>query len=219
MTTTTQVETHDMVLVHRVFRRELRLLPELVRAAAGDRDRALRVRGHAEELLGFLHHHHTGEDALVWPRLRERVALEQALVQRMEAQHEAVAALVAQVEVGLVVWGGEAVRGEALAADLEALHAALVEHLDEEERSILPLVARTFSRAEWDELGERGFAAVPKSRRLLTLARILEDADEDERRAFLAHVPVPARVAYRLLGRRQLTRESAALHVPPQRRP
>lgn len=218
MTTATTLDTHDMVLVHRVFRRELRLLPTLVRQASGDRGRAARVRAHAEELLGLLHHHHTGEDELVWPRLRARVALERGLVDRMEAQHDEVSALVADVVTGLAAWGGDPDRGRALAGVLLQLHEALVAHLDEEERSVLPLVARTFTQAEWDELGQRGFAAVPKSRRLVTLAHILEDADDDERAAFLAHLPTPARLAYRLVGRRQHARETAALRIPGPRR-
>jgi hemerythrin-like domain-containing protein len=219
MTTPTPLDTHDMVLVHRVFRRELLLLPVLVRSASGDPARVRQVAAHAAEMLGFLHHHHCGEDDLVWPRLRARVALEQELVDRMEAQHAAVAALTVEAHGLLDAWTpqGEADRGEALARVLTRLRAVLVEHLDEEERSVLPLVASCFRQAEWDELGERGFASVARSRRLVTLGHILEDADDAERAAFLAHVPAPARVAWRLLGRRQFARETAALRVPAQR--
>ena len=217
MTAPTVVDTHDMVLVHRVFRRELAMLPALVRRAAGDPDHTRRVQAHAEELMAFLHHHHSGEDELVWPKLRTRVAVEQELVDRMERQHDVVAALSARVEATLSAWQGDAQRGEALAGQLRRLHAAVVEHLDEEERSVLPLVAQVLTQSEWDELGARGFAAVPPSRRLVTLGHVLEDADDAERRAFLAHVPVPARLAFRLLGRRRHAREAAALRLPVQR--
>lgn len=217
MTTATALDTHDMVLVHRVFRRELTLLPRLVRAAEGDPGTAERVGAHAQELLGFLHHHHSGEDDLVWPRLRARVALQQELVDRMEAQHEGVAARAAQVLSGLASWHGEPDRTAVLADALDGLRAALVEHLDEEERSVLPLVASCFTQAEWDELGERGFAAVAKDRRLVTLGQILEDADDDERKAFLSHLPLPARLAYRVVGQRQHLKEATALRLPLQR--
>ncbi|MCW2779189.1 MAG: hemerythrin cation-binding protein [Frankiales bacterium] len=211
--TTTLLDTHDMVLVHRVFRRELALLPQLVRSAPDP----VRLRAHGEELLGFLHHHHSGEDDLVWPRLRTRVLLQQELVDRMEAQHERVAALSEQAELGFAAWGGDAGRGEALAQVLEQLHAAVVEHLDEEEREVLPLVAGCFTQAEWDELGERGLAAIAPRRRLVTLAHILEDADDAERAAFLTRVPAPVRLLYRLLGRRQHAKETGPLRIPLQR--
>ena len=221
MTSATTLDTTDMRIIHRVFRRELRLLPDLVRGAGGDAARAKLVQAHAEEILGFLHHHHSGEDELVWPKLRERVQLESELVDRMEAQHEAVAALIGSIEAALPAWAttGDAGAGESLAADLDALHAQLVAHLDEEETHVLPLVARTFSQPEWDELGKRGFAAVPKNRRLVTLGQILEDTTDDERDEFLSHVPAPARLAWKLVGRRQWQREVARIRVPGQRRP
>jgi hemerythrin-like domain-containing protein len=218
-TSATPLDTTDMVMVHRVFRRELRLLPDLVRAAAGDAPRAKLVGTHALELLGFLHHHHHGEDELVWPKLRERVALEVELIARMEAQHEAVAVLVVELERDLPGWSlsADAEAGERLATTLEKLAQDLVAHLDEEERSILPLVAQTFTPAEWGELGERGFATVPKKRRLITLGHILEDASAQEQREFLAHVPAPARIAWKVLGRKQFAKETAALRLPAQR--
>jgi hemerythrin-like domain-containing protein len=219
MTTALPLDTNDMVMVHRVFRRELGLLPGLLRHASGDVARAGRVAAHAAELLGFLHHHHSGEDELVWPKLRERAALQAELVVRMQAQHEAVAGHCAALEAELPAWAtsADAATGERLAARVEVLHGALCEHLDEEERSILPLVAETFTAAEWGELGEKGFAAVAKNRRLATLGHILEDASDEERREFLAHIPAPARIAWKLLGRRQFAKETAALRLPAQR--
>src|SRR5689334_20924962 len=77
MTTDTQTLTdvHDMVVVHKAFRRELRLIPELVRAVpAGDTTRAAVVAGHARLVLQGLHLHHTGEDELLWPKLLQRDA-------------------------------------------------------------------------------------------------------------------------------------------------
>jgi Hemerythrin HHE cation binding domain len=82
---------HDMVVVHRVFRREFRLLPQLVRGVApGNTARATVVAGHARRCLTGLHLHHSGEDDLLWPKLLERAAPETALIERMEAQHERV---------------------------------------------------------------------------------------------------------------------------------
>ena len=45
------------------------------------------------DLAMFLHHHHSGEDALIWPKLMQRASLETDLVLRMESQHERVAVL------------------------------------------------------------------------------------------------------------------------------
>ena len=216
-THTATVDTHDTVLVHRALRRELRLLPTLVRQASGDRERPARVRAHAEDVLALLHHHRAAEDRLVWPRLRARVALAPALVDRRQAQRDQVSALVADVVTGLAAWGGDPDHGRGLAGVLLLLHDALVAHLDEQERLVLPLVARTFTQREWDELGQSVLGAVPRGRRTATLGLVLKDADEAEQTAFLAQLPPASRLVYRLVGRRQHAREAATLRIPSPR--
>ena len=206
-------ETHDMVVVHRVFRREFALLPRMVRAVApGDREQATVVTTHAREMTAMLHHHHTSEDELVWPRLRTRATLDPQLVERMETQHEVIGALLDEVDpvLGRFALAADPQEGARLATLFEKVSKALDEHLQEEETEILPVVAHTLTVAEWEELAQRGMSAMSKPRLLVVLGHILEEADDDERAAFLQHVPLPARVAYRVVGRRRYLRETAA---------
>ena len=50
-------------------------------------------------IVEFLHHHHGGEDRLLWPRLLQRVGEESApIVPLMEAQHESISAQLDEVE-------------------------------------------------------------------------------------------------------------------------
>jgi len=207
-------DTSDMVVVHRVFRREFRLLPQMVRSVVpGDSARAQLVAQHCAEMVEALHHHHTGEDDLVWPVLHERVALQSATVARMEQQHEQMSALLEEVDPRSSVWVGAASQDgrDALADLLEEVSALLDEHLAEEERTILPLAAEHMTVQEWSQLGERGMTSMPRDRLVVFLAHILEDATPQERTAFLAHVPLPGRLAYRLVGRRKHARETAEL--------
>jgi hypothetical protein len=69
------IDTRDMLLIHRVIRREIGRLPGLFRTA-GEPARAARITAHASEMLDFLPVHHTGEDELLWPALRRRVRLD-----------------------------------------------------------------------------------------------------------------------------------------------
>ena len=206
-------DTHDMLLIHRVVRREIGQLPAQFRAAAGDPDRARRLTVHANEMLDFLHTHHTGEDEYLWPVLRPRVSLEAELIDRMEEQHEVIASAVHDVRADLATWGttADAEVAERMASRLEEAFPTLIDHLAEEESRILPLVSSHFSPEEWGKLGEHGFAAIPGKRRLVILAHILEEADEQEQKRFLKLVPPPARVAYKLIGRRQHARETATI--------
>src|SRR5579859_6769243 len=95
----TVTDTRDMVLVHRVFRREFRLLPLMVRHIAdGDTRAAGQVSRHAREMLDALHHHHQNEDELLWPRLLQRTPSGTGLVERMQTQHHAVGEILQRIE-------------------------------------------------------------------------------------------------------------------------
>ena len=77
-----------MVLVHRVFRRELRLLPALVeRSGRAIRSGPTLLAEHCRELTTALRHHHTAEAELLWRRLRDRDALPPAVEQQLLAWH------------------------------------------------------------------------------------------------------------------------------------
>jgi hemerythrin-like domain-containing protein len=200
---TQPTDVHDMVVVHRVFRRELRLIPPLVRAVEpGDLARAAVLARHVRTVRTGLHLHHTGEDELLWPLLAERAAPSAELVARMQAQHERVEALLERLDPVLERWVAEArpAVGEELAGTVDALRTALLEHLDEEEAHVLPLAARHVSQAEWNRLGEHGLAAMTKTELLLMSGMILEDATESERTAMLATVPAPVRLLLRTAG-------------------
>lgn len=196
--------------MHRMFRREYGLAPVLVRGVApGDRERAALVAAHLTELGTMLHHHHLGEDELVWPKLHERTPVSVDLVRRMETQHEHVAGLLEQLDGLLPAWAAEADRTQrdSLAAVLEALGSALEEHLGEEEREVLPLIEQHMTAAEWDELGARAVAVIPKPRMLVLFGYVLEGASPDEQRMMLSVLPPPVRLIYRAVGRRKHEKE------------
>ncbi|GAB3958514.1 hypothetical protein GCM10027614_76180 [Micromonospora vulcania] len=66
-------DVRDMYMAHTMFRREFRLLPQLVRdVVPGDTQRAEVVANHADTVCHILHVHHEGEDMALWPRLVER---------------------------------------------------------------------------------------------------------------------------------------------------
>lgn len=207
------VDTHEMVLIHRVLRREFGQLPRLIRAAAGDRARSKVIGAHAREMLTFLHTHHTGEDKLLFPLLRERADLDPELMDRMDAQHAQVDDAVTVIDAELPAWtaSADAAAGERMAARIDAMMPTLIEHLDEEEQEILPIVSVTLTQSEWNALGKHGMSAIPLTRRLVILGHITEETDDAERRRFMKVLPAPARVAYKLIGHRRFIREAGEI--------
>jgi len=211
-------DTREMVVVHDLFRREFGNLPGLVRGvAAGDVERAGVVVEFLRELAAGLHHHHTGEDELMWPLLLERCTADGALILRMEEQHERIAALHDRAVEQAAAFEASAATeaGERLAHTLTTLTEALDEHMREEEDHILPLVERHLSIAEWEALGERGREGLSKDRLLIQLGFILLGTSPADRAAFLAQLPLPARIAWRLVGRRQFRAEYERIYQRP----
>jgi deazaflavin-dependent oxidoreductase (nitroreductase family) len=214
-------DTSDMVIVHRMFRRECALLPQLVAAVAGgDLARARTVAGHAREILDMLHHHHVGEDELLWPRLAARTRFHADLLARMDSQHQSLAVLLEHAATSFTAWQNAptASSSTALTALLQQLSAGLNEHFDEEEATVLPIVEQVITAAEYQEVGRRGLMSIPPTRRLIMLGYLLEGGTRQERRDFLAAVPAPARLAYRLIGARQHRHETTRLRDPLHRR-
>lgn len=207
--TTDRPWVHEMVIIHRAFRRELTILPRLVREVDdGDTQRASTLAAAVRLVLGGLHHHHTGEDLVLWPALLERAAPSTGLVETMQAQHEAVEEHIEHVEPLLRAWeeAPTTARGAELADRLDRLAAALVEHLDLEEREILPLAERHVTVAEWNSLGEQGVEEMDRKQLPILVGAILEECSPEERRAMLAKLPLPVRLLLRTVGSLQYRR-------------
>ncbi|WP_245649737.1 hemerythrin domain-containing protein [Nocardia shimofusensis] len=203
-------DTYDMVVVHNSFRRHFRALPELVTGvAAGDVERARRLVAFLDELGTGLHEHHTGEDELLWPLLLERASTNAAVVLRMEEQHERIAELTerARRESAEFASAADPSVRDRLAVTLRALATAVDEHMTEEERHVLPVVENVLTVPEWQALGERGREHMPKDRQLVFVGFLLQGVSDADRRKFLAEMPLPARLAWRLLGRRAFAEE------------
>ncbi len=204
----------DMVLVHKVFRRELRLLPDLVAAVApAGSDRAARLARHYRDLATALRHHHDAERDLLWRRLAERAPLDPALEEGMRRMHRRHDELIAELDGMLDLWVAAAdpdVR-DLLVDILTELADAVAEHLDTVESQVLPQVDRYFTGREWLALGLRAASWIPLNRMAWMLGAMLEDATDEERRNLMGKVPGPARLLYKMVGQDQYTREMREL--------
>jgi hemerythrin-like domain-containing protein len=198
-----------MEVVHRVFRRETRLLMELVAAVApGDTARAKVIADHFGDYRLGLKNHHEGEDELLWPPLLARVDLEADIVLRMQAQHERVEATLTRLDAAVPAWAATAGADErdTLVAALADHRAVLLEHLDDEEAALLPLAAEHITEKEWASLGDHLVANTPKLTLLTLFGLVLEDANPAERATLLSALPAPVRAIWHIIGRPRYAR-------------
>jgi len=99
-----------------------------------------------------------------------------------------------------------AATSEALATALETVSDRLAEHLVEEERDVVPLIAQHVTQAEWDHLGKVAFAKFKPQQRFTAMGELLRTANPTEAAQMMAGLPAPVRVIWRLVGRRKYDR-------------
>jgi hypothetical protein len=125
----------------------------------------------------------------------------------MRDEHAAIAAAVHRVETLLGPWVDSAARiyGTSLGAAVADLAELLDEHLDDEERVALPIIEKYLTDEEWKQTISQAaaFISARNLKRGITMAGLVFcTAARDERRIFLANMPVPQRWMVRLLGPR-----------------
>jgi hemerythrin-like domain-containing protein len=173
------------------------------------------VADHVDLLTRTLHHHHTHEDELIWPKLLQRVPEELApIVRLMEAQHGRVDALIAEIDEIRPRWavtGGAADR-DRLADLLDQLYVHLSEHLDAEEERVLPIIARNITEEEWHEVGERARTSNRKDQMSLVLGMLQHDGDPEAIAMMLAAAPAPVRFIVPKLSRRAFRKHALLIH-------
>jgi hypothetical protein len=139
----------------------------------------------------MLHDHHSIEDDLLWPVVRDEVRDrpdDLALLDQMAAEHAALGPALEALDQALA----RGARAPSAVADLEN---HLVEHLAHEERDALPLVDRTLSQEQWMTFGQASAQRMgPVMPRYLPW--LLEGADDDTTNHLLAVFPPPVRQTY-----------------------
>ena len=199
--------TEEMAVIHRIYRRGFPMVADLVRRTpAGDATRAESIAAHVDFLLNSLLHHHSGEDQNIWPRLLERAAPHAEWINRMETQHEVVDERSEQVRTLLEDWRKDPADGTELAAVLDEFIDALVEHLDDEEVHVVPLILAHITAAEWEQFGQDTFEKFTNPEKLIATGVLEDVATPEEVDWFVGELPLPIKLMWRYIGRRRYDR-------------
>jgi hemerythrin-like domain-containing protein len=196
MTVTDQLPRPDvteMVVIHNTLRDVLAAAPQIVGSARpDDPSRVAMVASFYENVLNFLAVHHSGEDALVFPKLMQRCPADAERVAEIAGQHHDVDDAVAAATSSLAAWaGGDAAAQISVAVALADLGATLRSHLADEEREVLPLCEVTMTVAEWGELPGHAMRAYSGDKVWLILGLIRQRMTPLQRDTMLANMPPP----------------------------
>ncbi|WP_082590777.1 hemerythrin domain-containing protein [Phycicoccus sp. Soil748] len=167
------VDMTMMYVMHHAFRRDLTAFAAAATATpAGARTtwRALAARWDA--FAAALHHHHSGEDAGLWPLLLDRTDDEgRAILEAMEAEHAEIDPILQACAAGfarLSTHADDDARS-ALAIRLTAAKSSLGRHLEHEETLAIAIVQEVMTNEEWQELEEVHFRSGLRPAQVLAL--------------------------------------------------
>lgn len=187
-----------IALAHRAMLADLLRLGDLA-AAVRDRDvictpgRARAISRYVELLCECIHHHHTTEDAVLWPVIQASVGDHVDLSELID-DHAALDPRLEQLRARAAAFrlsmGDRRIAG-LMAIELAELADLLTEHINDEEMAVFPLITEHVSVADWAAVekaardGSRMSFDGPRSMRVMT---------DDERAALTQHTGIGQRV-------------------------
>jgi type IV secretory pathway VirJ component len=155
------VDMTMMYVMHYAFRRDLTAFAAAAAATPVDDQPTWQALNHRWQLFAeALHHHHSGEDAGLWPLLTARADEEgRQLLQAMEEEHSEIDPILEAVTAGLarLATTADADTKAALVVRLCAGKESLARHLAHEETEAIALVQQLMTDAEWRQLDEEHF--------------------------------------------------------------
>jgi hemerythrin-like domain-containing protein len=155
------VDVRMMYVMHHAFRRDLVMFAAAAAVTpAADQTTWAALAKRWEIFSEILHHHHSGEDAGLWPWLT-KVANdeEQATLAAMEAEHEQIDPILSSCATGFetVTRTRSAWDAEHLAERLAAARDSLLAHMAHEETEAMALVQKYMTQEDWQGVVENNF--------------------------------------------------------------
>ncbi len=207
------VDMTVMYVMHYGFRTDLERFAEAARSTPStDREAWTALARRWTVFASVLHHHHSGEDAGLWPwLLAHGDAGDRETLLAMEAEHADIDPALEACRDGfarLAEHADDDARA-ALAERLAGTRDQLARHLRHEEQDAIAIVQRLMTQEEWKDLEEEHWNRGVTVRMALALVPwALHRLPEDVRARVLPDAPVPFRVVW-LLTRRRFARREA----------
>ncbi|WP_166907023.1 hemerythrin domain-containing protein [Mycobacterium sp. DL440] len=206
-----------ITLAHRAMLTDLLRLSDLA-GSVRDRDvictpgRARAISRYVELLCDSTHHHHTTEDAVLWPVILASVG-DHVDLSELTEDHAALDPRLEQLRARAAAFrlsmGDRQIAG-LMAIELAELAALLTEHINDEEMEVFPLITEHVSVADW--------ATVEKAARRsgwlwFEGPRSLAVMTDDERTQLAQQVGIELRMILAVVGLRYRRLERAVFGV------
>ncbi len=195
---TYDTDVSDMYAVHKALLGALDAAPECVAKAGIDSKRVEVAGSFCENVIEFLHVHHTGEDELIYPVLEERCAESRSELERINDQHKLLHAPMDAGRSAVATWraapstDNAQVVIDAIASIVEPLRP----HLAEEETVLLPIASKWMSPEEFGRLPGHHMMSFRADKPWLMMGLVREQLDQEHRDGMLAGMPPEMRTMW-----------------------
>jgi uncharacterized membrane protein/hemerythrin-like domain-containing protein len=190
--TSAPADTRMMGIVHDALRRDLTRALTVLSSSPADAQRVALGR-HIEWMMSFLHTHHHGEDAGLWPLVCSRNPRVGRLLDTMEADHKVVAPLLDTCSTSAREYAASSADSAriALIDALQQLSSVLLPHLRREEDDAMPIVSVTITASEWKAIDHEYYLDGKSLAQLGSEGHWLLDGLDAERADLVVHQVSP----------------------------
>ena len=191
-------DVSDMYAVHKALTGALDAAPAYVAKAGLDSERVEVIGSFYENVIEFLHVHHTGEDELIYPVLEERCAESRSELERIDDQHKLLHAPMDAGRSAIATWRAapSTDNAQAVIDAIASIAEPLRPHLAEEETVMLPIAAKWMSPEEFGRLPGHHMMIFRADKPWLMLGLVREQLDQEHRDRMLAGMPPEMRAMW-----------------------
>jgi hemerythrin-like domain-containing protein len=187
-------------IVHKALRGGIARLVDATAPGApvGDDRRRKAIAKYWNGYAGEVRSHHTIEDDFVFPALDERVPDMKTFTDRTGADHVELERMLCEAQTVMDrVAGGS--KPQDAGDIMAAIGAHLDEHLDFEDAEILPVIERSFTSEEYEELDAKALKAIGLGKQAaFTVPFAVAVMTPDEFESAFETAPLPMKVLWRL---------------------
>ncbi len=189
----TPADTAMMGIVHSALRRDLtRTSTALSTLPAPGEVQRKALAAHLAWMMDFLHGHHDGEDAGLWPLVRSLNPSADELLDQMEHDHARIAPAMGAVSAATRDYSdSDSVQvRDRLVESLTSLREVLDPHLAREEQEMMPVVSKTLTHEQWERFNQEQYIK-PKSKTELGLEGhwLIDSIDPEGYEVVVGNVP------------------------------
>jgi hemerythrin-like domain-containing protein len=191
-------DVSDMYAVHKALTDALDAAPTYVAKAGVDAERVEVIGSFYDNVIEFLHVHHTSEDELIYPMLEQRCPERRSELERIDDQHKLLYAPMDAGRSAIAAWRAapSADSARAVIDAMASIDELLRPHLAEEETVLLPIATKWMSPEEWGGLAGHGMAIFRGDKPFLPLGLVREELSQEQRDGMLAGMPPEMRTMW-----------------------